>query len=185
MLRLSVFALVGLLASNSLASTVFAVAGSVEPGSAFSKRASSLERRASASLTVRVTSSGNHCIIAPKNKRTTVGDSESNNPGGMKSFCTKPTSGQGQLPSKFWSSVRHDKKTSKKTGKVYEQITGCIRPSSFDRLVPSDGGGQYDSDGGAGGRGNPAGSVCTGYASYVELLEPDVSGRSSENGAPD
>lgn len=42
------------------------------------------------------------------------------------------------------------------------QVTGCIRPETLDRLNPRDAGGQYDSSGGAGGRGNPVGSKCTG-----------------------
>jgi hypothetical protein len=41
-------------------------------------------------------------------------------------------------------------------------VTGCIRPSHLSRLNPSDSGGQYDSSGGAGGLGNPQGSVCLG-----------------------
>lgn len=65
----------------------------------------------------------------------------------------------------------------------------------FSQLNNDDGGGQYDSSGGAGGRGNPAGSVCSGYvqfsvaemklaltvpfndryAHYVQIIEPDVS----------
>jgi hypothetical protein len=69
-------------------------------------------------------------------------------------------------------------------------VTGCIRPELLSRLNPGDAGGQYDSSGGAGGRGNPAGSVCLGceplilhlfvwsltfgnrYKHYVELVEP-------------
>lgn len=51
-------------------------------------------------------------------------------------------------------------------------VTGCIRPEKLSRLNPSDGGGQYDSSGGAGGLGNPQGSVCLGYKHYVELVEP-------------
>ena len=42
-------------------------------------------------------------------------------------------------------------------------VTGCIRPEKLDRLNPRDAGGQYDSAGGAGGHGNPQGSVCLGY----------------------
>lgn len=41
-------------------------------------------------------------------------------------------------------------------------VTGCIRPETVDRLNPRDAGGQYDSSGGAGGRGNPQGSACVG-----------------------
>jgi hypothetical protein len=73
------------------------------------------------------------------------------------------------------------------------EVTGCIRPSHLSRLNPNDAGGQYDSSGGAGGRGNPQGSICLGcdfmtfvnfnvwanlkdfvfsYKHYVELVEP-------------
>ena len=48
-------------------------------------------------------------------------------------------------------------------------VTGCIRPATLDRLNPNDAGGQYDSSGGAGGKGNPQGSVCEGYNHYVEV----------------
>jgi len=48
-----------------------------------------------------------------------------------------------------------------------ESVTGCINPQTLDRINPDDAGGQYDSSGGAGGQGNPAGSVCTGYVSFV------------------
>ena len=51
-------------------------------------------------------------------------------------------------------------------------MTGCIRPSHLTRLNPHDEGGQYDSSGGAGGKGNPQGSQCLGYKHYVELVEP-------------
>ncbi|KAG8918265.1 hypothetical protein FRC02_002496 [Tulasnella sp. 418] len=84
-----------------------------------------------------------------------------------------PEGGQGQLASNFWKNVSYKKGTGK-TGKAYVQLTGCINTKTLDRLNPSDGGGQYDSSGGAGGKGNPQGSKCTGYAHYVELIEPDV-----------
>jgi hypothetical protein len=48
-------------------------------------------------------------------------------------------------------------------------VTGCIT-KDFSQLNPHDGGGQYDSSGGAGGKGNPKGSVCTGYNHYVEVV---------------
>jgi hypothetical protein len=51
-------------------------------------------------------------------------------------------------------------------------VTGCIRPEKLSRLNTNDGGGQYDSSGGAGGLGNPQGSQCLGYNHYVELVEP-------------
>ena len=48
-------------------------------------------------------------------------------------------------------------------------VTGCIRPETLDRINPNDAGGQYDSSGGQGGNGNPAGSVCTGYVFMLNL----------------
>ena len=123
-----------------------------------------LARRASPSKQVCGTSASHHCLILPKNRQT-IGDSE--HPGGMKSYCTKPySSEQGKLNSGFWSEV-HFKKTDK-----YAQLTGCINPKVQSTLVSNDDGGQYDSNGGDGGKGNPRGSVCLGYASYVEIVEP-------------
>ena len=51
-------------------------------------------------------------------------------------------------------------------------MTGCIRPEKLSRLNPNDAGGQYDSSGGVGGKGNPQDSQCLGYNHYVELVEP-------------
>ena len=105
-------------------------------------------------------------MIVPKNKHTNVGDSE--HPGGMTTWCTssaKTSSKQGTIPSDFFKSGKVSYKTGTgKHGKKYAQLTGCINPSKIDRLNPSDAGGQYDSSGGAGGKGNPQGSVCVGYA---------------------
>ena len=129
-----------------------------------------------------------------RNSHTNIGDSE--RPGGMKSYCSasaKYDSSQGTLPSSFWSNVEFNSGTSSRGARYAQRscipyvnpwkanndepsllVTGCIRPETLDRLNPSDGGGQYDSSGGAGGQGNPAGSKCTGYNHYVELVEPDV-----------
>lgn len=52
---------------------------------------------------------------------------------------------------------------------AYKQITGCFRPSKVATIEPHDGGGQVDSNGGAGGRGNPANSACAG-CEYSNLL---------------
>ena len=121
-------------------------------------------RRASPDNQVWLTSTADHCLILPRN-RESIGDSE--RPGGMRSYCTKPyDDSQGQLASNFWTAA-HFKKTNS-----YVQITGCINPSAQSVLLSNDGGGQYDSNGN-GGAGNPAGSVCLGYSSYVELVEPD------------
>ena len=43
-----------------------------------------------------------------------------------------------------------------------DTVTGCFDPNKVDRLNAYDAGGQYDSSGGAGGQGNPQGSVCLG-----------------------
>ncbi|THV01051.1 hypothetical protein K435DRAFT_963722 [Dendrothele bispora CBS 962.96] len=90
---------------------------------------------------------------------TDIGDSE--HPGGMKTYCSpngKFSSAQGETPCS--------------RGARFAQLTGCIRPELVDRLNTNDGGGQYDSSGGANGQGNPEGSVCLGYNHYVELVEP-------------
>ncbi|KAG8892004.1 hypothetical protein FRC00_012836 [Tulasnella sp. 408] len=133
---------------------------------------SHLEARAAANNIVKITSTTDYCMIVPKDKHTNIGDSE--HPGGMTTYCSKPTDpSQGTFPANFWTKVTL-KKAKGKNGKDFVQLTGCINPSSVDRLNANDGGGQYDSNGGAGGKGNPQGSQCTGYASYVELIEPDI-----------
>ncbi|KEP52901.1 allergen protein [Rhizoctonia solani 123E] len=112
------------------------------------------------------------CLILPRVPGATVGESES--PGQMQSFCSPSAytdSSQGQLPGNFWRSVTYATGTGS-SGQSYAQLTGCI--NLFPQLNPNDGGGQYDSSGGDGGRGNPEGSVCEGYAHYVELLEPST-----------
>jgi len=131
-----------------------------------------LQSRAAPDNTVLVSSASNYCMIMPRDPHTNIGDSE--HPGGMQSYCSasaRTSSTQGLLPANFWSNKAF-KTGNGKTGKRYAQLTGCIRPSTLSRLNPGDGGGQYDSSGGAGGRGNPQGSVCTGYKHYVELVEP-------------
>lgn len=133
-----------------------------------------LEARQNPDNIVYVTNKDAFCMIMPRNKATTIGDSE--RPGGMKTYCSpagKYNSAQGTLPANFWTNLEFKAGISSR-GARYAQITGCIRPETLDRLVPSDGGGQYDSSGGAGGLGNPAGSKCLGYKHYVELVEPDV-----------
>lgn len=127
----------------------------------------------------------------PRHAHTDIGDSEF--PGGMKTYCSpsgRSDPKQGQLPGDFWSNVAFKTGLGPK-GKKYAQresliissnsrhwlnvvpsVTGCIRPAKLDRLNVNDGGGQYDSSGGAGGLGNPKGSVCLGYKHYVELVEP-------------
>ncbi|KAJ2934694.1 hypothetical protein H1R20_g2396, partial [Candolleomyces eurysporus] len=128
-----------------------------------------LEARQAPDNIVYVTNAQAFCMIMPRDPHTNIGDSE--HPGGMKTYCSpggKYDSSQGTLPANFWSNVEF------KTGTSSRGVTGCIRPETLDRLNSNDGGGQYDSSGGAGGQGNPAGSKCLGYNHYVELVEPDV-----------
>jgi len=129
-----------------------------------------LARRAAPDNTVVINGPDNYCMIVPKNAHTNVGDSEY--PGGMTSYCSaaaKTSNEQGEFASNFWSNVEYT--TGQGSGR-YVQLTGCINPGTLDRINSDDSGGQYDSSGGEGGQGNPAGSACTGYNHYVELLEP-------------
>ncbi|QRV98236.1 allergen protein [Ceratobasidium sp. AG-Ba] len=135
--------------------------------------ASPLEPRAEAGYTVRINSASDYCLIMPRKAGTTIGDSESSR-SQMQSFCTNPVSGQGQLPKNYFTKVAYKTGTGK-NGKKWKQrklFTG--RTINWSHLKSNDGGGQYDSNGGAGGRGNPSGSVCEGYPIYVEIVEPDV-----------
>ncbi|KAF8333883.1 hypothetical protein F5887DRAFT_1273621 [Amanita rubescens] len=91
---------------------------------------------------------------------TDIGVSEQ--PGGTKTYCS---------PAGRYSNVEF-KSGRSSTGGRYAQLTGCIRPGHLSRLNVNDVGGQYDSSGGLGGRGNPRDSVCLGYNHYVELVEP-------------
>ncbi|KAJ7196957.1 hypothetical protein GGX14DRAFT_671385 [Mycena pura] len=134
-----------------------------------------LQSRATDDNIVYVTDANKFCMIMPRDQHTNIGDSEQ--PGRMKTYCSPAghySSLQGTLPANFWSNVAFKTGTGK-NGQRYAQLTGCIRPSTLDRLNTDDGGGQYDSSGGAGGRGNPEGSVCLGYKHYVELVEPSES----------
>ncbi|KAF7377924.1 hypothetical protein MSAN_00216200 [Mycena sanguinolenta] len=143
--------------------------------SAFSATLSSaavLKARAAPDNTVSVTSTTNYCMIMPRTAHTNIGDSEQT--GGMQSYCSASahsSPSQGTLPGNFWSNVAFESGNGM-NGKRYAQLTGCINPGSLDRLNAGDGGGQYDSSGGAGGSGNPQGSACAGYNHYVELVEP-------------
>ncbi|KAF8608157.1 hypothetical protein BDV93DRAFT_519219 [Ceratobasidium sp. AG-I] len=136
--------------------------------------ASPLIPRASPDNTVVVSSTSKYCLIMPRKAHTNIGDSEST--GQMQSYCTasaRTSNAQGLLPNGFFTKATFKSGTGK-TGKKYVQITGRIQ-KNFSQLNNNDGGGQYDSSGGAGGKGNPRGSVCTGYAHYVQIIEPDVS----------
>ncbi|KAL0063426.1 hypothetical protein AAF712_009630 [Marasmius tenuissimus] len=121
---------------------------------------------------VYVTNAEKYCLIVPKDAHTNIGASEY--PGGMTTYCSKAgkyDDAQGTIPNGFWKNVDFQSGISSR-GARFAQLTGCIRPELVDRLNPNDDGGQYDSSGGDGGRGNPEGSVCLGYSHYVELIEP-------------
>ncbi|ETW86776.1 hypothetical protein HETIRDRAFT_58748 [Heterobasidion irregulare TC 32-1] len=154
----------GLLTGFVLASALAVVASPSGPGI--------LHARQDVQNIVYVTSTDKHCMIMPRDAHTNIGDSE--HPGGMKTYCTpagRYSSQQGQLPANFWSNIEFQSGKGKNGGR-YAQLTGCIRPSTLSRLNADDAGGQYDSSGGDGGRGNPQDSVCLGYNHYVELVEP-------------
>lgn len=151
----------------SILSTVAALAVS-----ALAAPSNHFEARAAADNTVYVTDASKYCMIMPRHAHTDIGDSE--HPGGMKTYCSASghyDPSQRTLPSDFWSNIAF-KSGKGKNGKRLAQLTGCIRPSTLDRLNKNDSGGQYDSSGGSGGQGNPQGSVCLGYKHYVELVEP-------------
>ncbi|KAH7334665.1 hypothetical protein B0J17DRAFT_617735 [Rhizoctonia solani] len=134
--------------------------------------ASPLQPRAAPDNTVLIRSESDYCLIMPREPGVTVGDSES--PGKMQAFCSpsaRTDQSQGELPGNFWRNVNYATGTGS-GGQQWVQLTGCI--NLFPQLNPNDGGGQYDSSGGDGGRGNPEGSVCVGYNHYVELLEPST-----------
>ncbi|KAF8640217.1 hypothetical protein AX16_010114 [Volvariella volvacea WC 439] len=124
--------------------------------------ATPIENRQAVDNIVYVTDAEKFCMIMPRNPHTNIGDSEY--PGGTKTYCSpagRYSSQQGQLPPDFWSNVAFKTGYGRNGGR-YAQLTGCIRPEKLSRLNPSDDGGQYDSSGGAGGLGNPQGSVCLG-----------------------
>ncbi|CAE6491125.1 unnamed protein product [Rhizoctonia solani] len=135
--------------------------------------ASPLDSRAAPDNTVRINSASSYCMIMPRKAHTNIGDSEST--GQMQSYCSasgKTDPSQGNLPNDFWTKVTYKK--GRNNGD-WVQLTGRIRKGSTSQLNDNDGGGQYDSSGGAGGAGNPRGSKCAGYNHYVEIVEPNVS----------
>ncbi|KAF8736705.1 hypothetical protein AX14_014113 [Amanita brunnescens Koide BX004] len=153
---------------------LFAIALLV-PSGVFASPASDseiLEARQAVDNIVYVTNANKFCMIMPRQPHTDIGVSEQ--PGGTKTYCSpagRYSSQQGQLPADFWSNVEFKSGRSSSGGR-YAQLTGCIRPGQLSRLNINDAGGQYDSSGGAGGRGNPQDSVCLGYNHYVEVVEP-------------
>ncbi|KAF9044152.1 hypothetical protein BJ165DRAFT_1390011 [Panaeolus papilionaceus] len=122
--------------------------------------------------TVVVDSEHEYCLIVPLSMSTDIGESEQ--PGGTTTYCSQSarySQEQGVFSPDFWSVVEYATGVGRGGGR-WAQLTGCINPETLDRLDPDDAGGQYDSSGGEGGRGNPEGSVCRGFNHYVELIEP-------------
>ncbi|KAG8875480.1 hypothetical protein FRB97_005071 [Tulasnella sp. 331] len=122
---------------------------------------------------VYINSATDYCMIVPSTPATNIGDSE--RPGGEQTFCTNPydPSLQGTFPSDFFQAGKAAYVAgSGVNGQPFVQLTGCINVGSIDRLNAADFGGQYDSNGGEGGMGNPQGSACLGFQFYVELMEP-------------
>ncbi|KAG6828932.1 hypothetical protein H0H93_014667, partial [Arthromyces matolae] len=118
---------------------------------------SNVELRQSADNLVSINNGNSFCT-----PHTDIGDSEHAN--GEKTYCSasaRTSSQQGLLPNGFWSNVQYTTGRGRRGG-GYKQLTGCIRPQLVDRLNSGDMGGQYDSNGGIDGKGNPAGSKCVG-----------------------
>ncbi|KAJ6586443.1 hypothetical protein DFH09DRAFT_1245688 [Mycena vulgaris] len=110
-------------------------------------------------------------MIMPRAAHTDIGASE--HPGGMKTYCSAEghySADQGLLPDTFWRSVAFITGAGT-NGMKYAQLTGCIRPAEFSQLNAGDAGGQYDSSGGAAGRGNPAGSACLGPRACIRCCD--------------
>lgn len=122
-------------------------------------------------LEVKINTKDDFCLVVPKDYHTSIGDSEK--PGGETVWCQSrsraTSSSTGIFNGPFWRAVDI---TTPKSGVI--QMTGCIDVNTCDRLNPNDDGGQYDSNGGDGGNGNPAGSFCNNYRSYVQLIEPSA-----------
>ncbi|KAG8789030.1 hypothetical protein FRC12_013979 [Ceratobasidium sp. 428] len=156
-----------------LFSTIFLAfsAASLSFATPFESRATT----APPNYTVKVDSTTKFCLILPRDAKTTIGASESSK-SKMKSFCSpagRTSDLQGELPKNFWKKVTYKTGTGK-NGKKWKQLTGTLT-GGWSHLNWKDGGGQYDSNGGAGSKGNPSGSVCSkDYPIYVELVEPDV-----------
>ncbi|MBW0561560.1 hypothetical protein O181_101275 [Austropuccinia psidii MF-1] len=130
----------------------------------------SLPSSLKAGLEVKVFPNNKFCLVVPKYPNTKIGDSEYS--GGTTVWCRRNITSQGStghFNDGFWTRANL---SYPKMGVV--QITGCINPYACDRLNPHDDGGQYDSNGGQSGSGNPAGSFCSPYGSYVQLIEPSA-----------
>jgi len=108
-------------------------------------------------------------MIVPKELHTNIGASE-NGGSGTTAYCAgSDEDNVNIMPPTFWTSVSLGRPSG--AGNII-QLTGCIDPTTLDRLNPGDSGGQYDSSGGDDGDGNPPDSVCIGYDHYVQLIEP-------------
>ncbi|KAH9458962.1 hypothetical protein Pst134EA_019114 [Puccinia striiformis f. sp. tritici] len=127
------------------------------------------ESRQEDPLKVKISTKDDFCLVVPKDPYTKIGDSEK--PGGEAVWCQdsygKTSPSNGVFNGKFWTDVEISKPQD---GVI--QMTGCINVNACDRLNPKDDGGQYDSNGGTNSQGNPAGSYCGNYHSYVQLIEP-------------
>jgi len=102
------------------------------------------------------------CTFLPRTVGGNIGASESD----AIAFCSQdnPKSpGANMIPPGFIQTWHYA------TGEGYVQFTGTIDPSAYG-LSKTDGGGQYDNQGG----GSPPGASCGGYEKFVNLIEPDI-----------
>lgn len=130
---------------------------------------------AAARNTIHLNSKDSYCLILP-NSRMTIGDSEDGGNDKTDSFCSDPhyDKGQKQFPVDAWWGGRPYFAYGHGYGD-YVQLTGGFNAYKVPTLIPDDngGGGQYDSNGGDTGHGNPLNSHCKGYSSYVSIIEVD------------
>ncbi|KAF0452382.1 88 kda immunoreactive mannoprotein mp88 [Gigaspora margarita] len=109
-------------------------------------------------ITVTVEDETTFCSFLPRESGQTIGSSASN----AVAYCSENTTNapnarifpDGFILTKHFAS-----------GDGYVQITGLIDGSIY--VDPNDGGGQYDIKA-------PDGAQCTGYDTFVNLVEPDV-----------
>ncbi|KAG0051533.1 hypothetical protein BGZ83_003574 [Gryganskiella cystojenkinii] len=115
----------------------------------------------SGKATVTIIDQNRFCLMLPPTPGSgTISDNEDR----AISFCTSSSlvTGTKQMYSGFIQSAHFVSNSAK----GYVQVTGRIK-SSAAGLSSNDGGGQNDLRA-------PSGSMCAGYASYVQLLEPDA-----------
>ncbi|KXS13407.1 hypothetical protein M427DRAFT_371363 [Gonapodya prolifera JEL478] len=121
---------------------------------------------ANADAIIQVTSSSNFCLIMPPGPNLIISDHEYD----ALSYClpggTITSTGGRRIPSGFITAAHYVRTPNNE----FAQVSGTYNPAPFG-LIPSDQGGQYDSNGpGCGALGCPVGAICQGYSTFIEIL---------------